>query len=413
MINHWHNNKGHIMSLFYAFGAILIVLAMFIWPQETYEGSRYGLELWATVLVPSLLPFFIIAEILLNLGIVHLLGVLLDPVMRPLFNLPGTTSFALAMGLTSGFPMGAVLTKRLYEENLCSQKDGQRLVSFTNNSSPLFILVAIAIGMFNNPLLGYILAFAHYSSNLIIGIILGLSSSPKLPNSSAQGNILLRSMKALLLAQKKRKPWGKLLGDSIKKGIENITLIGGFVIIFSLLIKLLTASTLMQYFIKTIGITLNALGCNAKFSSALASGFWELTLGLKELSKLPATLTEQTVIASVLLGWSGLSIQAQVASVLSGSTINSHLYHWCRLLQGILGGVLAYFFTTTVDLWSHYIALPTSVFYYQQSSFSSMFTINFLYVLNLMLLFFAVLFLLVPVLFLIKFLKFFWHKLSI
>ncbi len=410
MIKHWQRNKGYILSLFYALGATLIVLAMFIWPQETYEGSRYGLELWATVLVPSLLPFFIIAEILLNLGVVHLLGELLDPIMRPLFNLPGTTSFALAMGLTSGFPMGAVLTKRLYEENLCSRKDGQRLVAFTNNSSPLFILVAIAIGMFNNPLLGYILALAHYISNLIIGICLGLSASPKIPPSNAQGNILVRGTKALLIAQKTRKPWGILLGDSIKKGIQNITLIGGFVVVFSLLIKLLSASSLMQYITSTIGVLLNAIGCDAKFSPALASGFWELTLGLKELSKLPATLTEQAVIASVLLGWSGLSIQSQVMSVLSGSDISSHLYHWCRVLQGVVGGVLAYLLTSTIDFWSHYISLPVSVIYTPPSSFFATFSYNFLYVWNLMFIFFAILILLIPVLYFFKFLKIFWQK---
>ncbi|MBZ4655439.1 MAG: sporulation integral rane protein YlbJ, partial [Peptococcaceae bacterium] len=159
--------KRNILSLLYALGAVVLVSAMMIWPQQTYEGARFGLNIWLTILVPSLFPFFIIAEILLNLGVVNFLGVLLEPVMRPLFNLPGTASFVIAMGFTSGFPMGAVMTKRLCEEKCCTLAEGERLVAFTNNSSPLFILVAVAVGMFNNPGLGLVLAVSHYTANII------------------------------------------------------------------------------------------------------------------------------------------------------------------------------------------------------------------------------------------------------
>ena len=39
------------------------------------------------------------------MGVVHFLGVLLEPLMRPLFNVPGVGAFALSMGLAAGYPM--------------------------------------------------------------------------------------------------------------------------------------------------------------------------------------------------------------------------------------------------------------------------------------------------------------------
>ena len=200
---------------------------MLIWPSETYQGALYGLELWATILVPSLLPFFIIAEIILGLGIVRALGILLEPLMRPVFNLPGSASFVVLMGFTAGFPMGAVLTKRLVEENLCSIREAERLVAFTNNSSVAFILAAVATGLFHDPLLGIILAIAHYLSNLLVGIVLGIFSPRPVHSGKTTGSVKLFNRSALTLKseQKNHPVLGDLMGNAVKKSLANVAFI--------------------------------------------------------------------------------------------------------------------------------------------------------------------------------------------
>ena len=45
----------------------------------------------------------------MGMGVVHFIGVLMEPLMRPLFNVPGTGAFVLAMGIASGYPLGAAL----------------------------------------------------------------------------------------------------------------------------------------------------------------------------------------------------------------------------------------------------------------------------------------------------------------
>jgi hypothetical protein len=92
--------------LFYlpAFLAVLLTISMIIYPKEAFEAAVNGLAIWWNIVFPALLPFFVFSQVLIGLGVVHFLGVLLEPIMRPLFNVPGTGSFVLAMGLASGFP---------------------------------------------------------------------------------------------------------------------------------------------------------------------------------------------------------------------------------------------------------------------------------------------------------------------
>ena len=90
-------------------GALALALTFFVirYPDQTFQASFEGLQLWFRIVLPSLLPFFVIAEILMGLGVIHALGVMLEPVMRPLFRVPGVGAFALVMGLVSGNPLGS------------------------------------------------------------------------------------------------------------------------------------------------------------------------------------------------------------------------------------------------------------------------------------------------------------------
>lgn len=358
MLTIFHNGKRLIFSIFLALSFCLLVIAMLIWPKETYESASYGLNLWATVLVPSMLPFFIMAELLLSFGIVKILGGLLEPVMRPVFNLPGSASFVLAMGFTSGFPMGAILTRRLYEEGLCSTNEGERLVAFTNNSSPLFILAAIGIGMFQDQALGLLLAISHYLSNLLLGIILGLFSKRPSKYIPQKQSIFKTSISDFLSEQKKRNPIGTILGNAIKTGINNILMIGGFVIFFAVLTKILSISGLQGYISGFFMHVLNSCGFDTPIYNSLAIGFWEMTLGLKELSLQSLSFQTKVVAGSIILGWSGLSIQAQVISFISGSSLRPQLYHCCRIIQAFLSALIAFLLSYKAEILTKFTVLP-------------------------------------------------------
>ena len=109
----------------------------------------------------------------IGLGVVHFLGVLLEPVMRPSFNVPGTGSLLWQWGLLPGFPIGAVLTSKLRQQKLCSKVEAERLLSFCKHSrSRLFMFGAVAVGMLHAPQAGPVIAAAHYLSSISVGFVM-------------------------------------------------------------------------------------------------------------------------------------------------------------------------------------------------------------------------------------------------
>ena len=326
-------------ELFFMLLVLMITFLMLCYPEAAYEGACRGLSTWATHLLPSLLPFFIVADLLLSMGFVRFLGILLEPVMRPLFRLPGEAGFALALGFTSGFPMGAILTTSLKEQKLCTPQEAARLAAFTSNSSPLFLLISVPISMLHQPELGGLLLAAHYLANLTIGISLRFLA-PAEP-ASIQPQHLFRT--AVLEMRRyqitHRQPAGSILGQAVQEGIDSIVKIGGFVLLFSVLLSLFQKAHILNLLERFFAGILTVMQISPQLSAALSAGLFEMTLGAQTASQCQASLLEQLMIISFILGWSGLSIQAQVSSILAGQNISSRLYCLCRPIQGLLAAL--------------------------------------------------------------------------
>lgn len=98
---------------------LVFTLCLVFFSNSNLSATKSGLQLWANSVVPSLLPFFIATELLCQTDIIKVLGILLNPIMKPLFNVRGEGSFALIMGIISGYPTGAKIASTFYlERNL-------------------------------------------------------------------------------------------------------------------------------------------------------------------------------------------------------------------------------------------------------------------------------------------------------
>lgn len=51
--------------------ALSITVFIIIFSEEAFAAALEGLRVWWEIVFPSLLPFFVIAEILMGLGVVH------------------------------------------------------------------------------------------------------------------------------------------------------------------------------------------------------------------------------------------------------------------------------------------------------------------------------------------------------
>src|SRR5690554_6427398 len=163
-------NRNNFLHTITAFIFLTLLLLLVLFPSNSYNAAKNGLFIWFNNVLPALLPFFIGSEILIGLGVVHFIGVLLEPIMKPVFNVPGVGSFIYTMSITSGYPMGAKITSELRKRNLYSKEEGQRLLALCSTSGPLFIIGSVSIGMFKNPYLGILIVFSHYFGSIATGL---------------------------------------------------------------------------------------------------------------------------------------------------------------------------------------------------------------------------------------------------
>lgn len=355
--------RSQLLAYLMAFGTVFITIAMVQYPKEAFDSAIVGLNLWWNVVFPALLPFFILSEILMGLGIVHFIGVLLEPLMRPVFNVPGVGAFALSMGLASGYPMDAVITSKFRKNKLCTAVEAERLLSFTNTADPLFMFGAVAVGMFGMPELGVTIALAHYLSSFMVGILFRFHgrTRDKITEEPAHqpGFIIVRAFRALYKArQEDRRSMGQLLGDSVKASMNTILLIGGFIIVFSVFLRIVSIVGISTYLNYVFSVVLDVIGFSVNLAPSLVSGFFEIDIGAMAVSQADAPLIQKTAIAGAIIAWSGLSVHGQVASIVIESGIRMTPYVIGRLLHAILAAVLTIALMNLGDSYTSYFAIP-------------------------------------------------------
>lgn len=336
-------------TAFFTITMIFLTLSLVLHPQAALQSSIRGLNIWWEVVFPSLLPFFIVAELLISIGVVKFIGVILEPLMRPLFRVPGIGGFVWAMGMASGFPAGAKLSARLRQSNQLTQIEAERLVSFTNSSNPLFIFGAVSIGFFNNPKLGFILAAAHYISNFTVGLLMRFYGNDSTYIKEKQPTTKRSLQHAFSILHETRlqekRPLGKILGDAIISSIQTLLMIGGFIILFSVLNKMITVFQLTAALSFIMQHILSFFQLSTHFSIPILSGLFEMTLGSQMISQTSETsILEQAMITSFILAFSGFSIQAQVASILAETDIRFKPYFFARIIQSILAPIYTFIF---------------------------------------------------------------------
>lgn len=348
---------------------VLFILSLILFSKTAVEAANRGIQLWFNIVFPSLFPFFVASEILKATGFIRSAGIFLEPVMRPLFNVPGAGSFAFAMGITSGYPMGAKISKELLEEGLVNKSEAERLLAFSNNSGPLFIVGAVGTGMFGSPSIGVYLLVCHILACLTVGLLFRFynrnqdrirkaaysnrQASANIRHASREG-VVHRFRKSLLSPSNGLSNAGTLFGDAVRNALSLILAIGGFIILFSVIISLLLDSGLIGGLASFLSLFLNPLGIQKEIITAGLSGFFEITTGANLASKAASLITpQQLATASLIIGWAGLSVHSQVLSIISGSGIRLKPYLLGKLLQGVFAA-----FYTLAGLRFSWFSLP-------------------------------------------------------
>lgn len=282
------------------FTLLLLFSFLLFFPSQTLEASRAGLLLWFDTLLPTLLPFLIISQLILKTSLVNGIQKLAGPFFRHLFHCSENGAFCLICGFLCGYPVGARLIALQMKEDRLSTVEGQYLLSFCNNVSPVFcISYGLSYAMNVSSAIPYLLII--YGSSLLFGLI---TRPQNLPSGSD--------------SKKQTSP-----AENIVQLID-VCIIDSFLI----MIRLCGYMILFSIFCKAVFLFLPK---NLSKTVPLFYGLLEITGGLSMISKLsPGIYRNALGILSLTFG--GFCCIFQTSSVIKDTSLSLKKYVFHKLL---------------------------------------------------------------------------------
>lgn len=318
-----------------------LISGIVIFPKEAIESARYGFKIWYDILIPSLLPFIIGANLIVELKITDIIGYIINPLTKLLFRVSGKSALVFVISMFSGYPVGTKLASELRNKNEISRFEAQRLVSFCSTSGPLFIIGSVATGMFLNEGLGYLMIICHYLGSISVGLLFRNYGNDNLEKNNSSLKEVTR--KSINLRSKSEKGFFVLFGSAVFSAMNTLIMVCGFVIVFSVVFKILSLFKVIDILANIIFIPLSVLGISKELCVSLVSGLFEITIGCSQVSQVASSSIKiQASICSFLIGFSGLSILAQCSSFLATSDIKINLYILSKFLHGIFASLFTF-----------------------------------------------------------------------
>ena len=280
--------------------------SMILFPSFTLEGACNGLLLWFQTVLPTLLPFVIVSNILINTNGVYFITQRIGWLFQHIFGVSQSGSYPILIGFLCGYPMGAKTIADLVKAHSLSKNEGQYLLSFCNNTSPMFIV-------------GYLVIQNLQDNSLIVPCLLILFAAPII--CSFLFRVFYKTKYSQITQTTFQKPAISfdflLLDTAIMNGFETLTRIGGYIILFSILVSLmknLPFSVLIALFEITNGIPYIL---DTAFSSEIK---FALILGLTAFGGFCSIAQTQSMIQD-----SGLSIRPYIKEKLITAMVTSFI----------------------------------------------------------------------------------------
>lgn len=338
---------------------LLFLFLILLFPTQARNGASSGLLLWFNVLLPTLLPFMILSDLIRRLHIIDTLcNRIASRTGRNLYFL-----YPLLLGLLCGLPLGAKLTAEAVRSGQLSRKQGQFLLTVCNNSSTMFLMGYVADVQLQRPELISCFILLVPLSSLLAAILQAMfstlftsicthfsvcTSAPL--HSHSSGKLQHRSFAPYLrltppsiVAHALRTSPAKTdtppstsatspadttfissASSSIMDSFAVITQVGGFVILFSVLAEF-------------------ALLIDSPLTLPLVAAL-EITIGIRVVCASALSETAKAILSAAAVSFTGISGIAQTACMLSGTGLSLIRYIFSRLLSAVFVSLFFFLF---------------------------------------------------------------------
>lgn len=281
-------------------------------------GAHKGILYCVNTLIPSLFIFMIFTSFIVNSGATQNLSKILNPVTKFLSYLPGCTAPIIILSLIGGYPVGARGAKSLYESKEINTEQLNRLMTFSVNAGPAFIIEIVGNILLKNYKLGCLIFIVQVVLSLSIGIISGILARQKNLNFYFNENV-----------GKNKKP---NISDSLIKSCsdtsKSIIVMSALIVVFYTLIEILKSSLLTKDILNHFFTSNDSIN---NFRTIFIS-IMEMTSGCNEVIYKSAP----TGIIFFAVGFGGICAHLQIKSIFGEDDFNFIKFTVYRLLNGLL-----------------------------------------------------------------------------
>ncbi len=284
------------------------------------EYVRKGMTICAKSIIPSLFPFMVISELIVN-GCGELLGRIFKKPMKLLFGISGSSGCAVILGFLCGYPIGARVAASLYESDVIEREEFERLLTFTNNASSAFVINAIGISLYSNRKIGVLIWVCSVIAAVIIGIFQNIISRKSNQQNEKQIYIIKKPLNI------------NIFTDAISQSAFSMLIVCAYIIFFSSVIGCLSQT--LDYFYIPDEVR------------AFILGFLEISSGTCEAALLKNKFAS-ILLSAFIVGWSGLSVHFQIMSICDSKRQNPKKsisfvpYFIAKFFHGILTSLMTF-----------------------------------------------------------------------
>lgn len=287
-----------------------------IFPKEAVSAASGGLVLWYEQILPTLLPFAILSNVLIYSGYLQYLIRPAAPILQKIMPVSDSGAFVLLTGFLFGFPMGSKNCAELLKCGQIKQQEADILFGITNNISPVFISSYILTQQLQMPHLIGISYLILYLPPLLTGKVLLHRYRKETVSQTVEKRPASRSQMNF-----------KIIDAGIMNGFETLTRLGGYIMLFSMIASILRMFP-MNDFLKT-----------------LLTGITEITNGICLIPAMISDRKLQYIMAMAFTAFGGLSGIAQTSSMIRDTRLSLLSYLMQKLWLTVCTTLLAWLVT--------------------------------------------------------------------
>lgn len=318
MTNKSKTNKITFSEAFSVIASVFLFVLLMKNAKLVSVETANALKRCATLLIPSLFPLTVASELATATGAVEKLTKGFESIISKILGIKKSAVAPYFLGTLGGYTSSCKSTITLFQNGKINEDDCESVIAISNMPSLAFLTSFVGTETLQNTTDGWILWGITVFSTFILSFFNRIWSKKHPSRSTVKSNYY---------NLKEKKKFSRIIVDAVSHSTQAMLIICGFVVFFSVLIRVLDI-TLLRFE-------------TPPEARKILLGALEITYGVASCKVITNELLKR-VLCAFFIGWSGLCVHFQVIALCEKVNFSFKRYFLLKFLQGIICALLAF-----------------------------------------------------------------------